>query len=682
MAGALDGLVVLDLTTHLSGPFCGMQLGDLGADVIKIESPQGDSMRGAPPFVEGEGAPFMLWNRNKRGIRLDLKDAGDLEIFWDLVDGADVVLENFRPGVMKRLGLGWEALHARNPRLVLGSISGFGQTGPYAEPRRLRPHDPGDVRPDVGDRPQGRPALPHPARHLRCRRRPLSHHRRAGGASGARSKTGEGQWVETSLLEATVSLGVYEAANYFANGIRPPKLGQAHRGSSPYQVFQTSDGWLTIGGAQQNFFRKLCAMIGKPELADDPRFKTNAERVKNNDLIVGLLQAEVAKRSTADWMTALEAEGIPGRPGAASRRGLRRSADPGARHGGRGRARQGRQAEDAGRAAETVGDAGRRAPRRAGARPARRRDQESQGQGSETMVGAKGVLAALALSPAFVSAGALAQNGYSFTDAANSAVHYGAAPAKPAMSCASVASLATAETTIVSARVVPAADGVPEHCRVTGLIQPEIRFELNLPTNWNRRFYMHGNGGFAGEAPEFGARPMMRANALKQGFAVGPDQHRPRRHGRAARQLCRELPEARRLRLPRRAPDGGRGQAHRRRLLWPRRRLFLLGRLLDRRPPGPDQRPALPAGFRRHRRRRAGAELRRHRDAEPAERPGAGRDAGAGRQDEAGVRCRLCPLRRQGRAEGRPDRRSAALRLRSGARRGAMPGRPGRRRAA
>ena len=136
------------------------------------------------------------------------------------------------------------------------------------------------------------------------------------------------------------------------------------------------------------------------------------------------------------------------------------------------------------------------------------------------MVGAKGVLAALALSPAFVSAGALAQNGYSFSDAANSAVHYGAAPATPVMTCANVVSLATAETTIVSARVVPAADGVPEHCRVTGLIQPEIRFELNLPANWNRRFYMHGNGGFAGEAPEFGARPMVRANALKQGFAV------------------------------------------------------------------------------------------------------------------------------------------------------------------
>jgi hypothetical protein len=136
------------------------------------------------------------------------------------------------------------------------------------------------------------------------------------------------------------------------------------------------------------------------------------------------------------------------------------------------------------------------------------------------MVGAKGVLAALALSPAFVSAGALAQNGYSFGDAANSAVRYGTAPATPVMTCANVAGLATAETTVVSARVVPAADGVPEHCRVNGLIQPEIRFEVNLPANWNRRFYMRGNGGFAGETPEFGGRPVIRADALKQGFAM------------------------------------------------------------------------------------------------------------------------------------------------------------------
>ncbi len=313
MAGALDGLVVLDLTTHLSGPFCGMQLADLGADVLKIESPQGDSMRGAPPFIEGESAPFMLWNRNKRGTRLDLKDAGDLEVFWDLVDGADVVLENFRPGVMDRLGIGWAALSARNPRLVLGSVSGFGQTGPYAKRGGF------DL---IIQAMSGLMSVTGP-KDGPPYRIPLAISDVGAGlyltigilaALQARQKTGQGQWVETSLLEATVSLGVYEAANYFANGLRPEKLGQAHRGSAPYQVFQTADGWITIGAAQQNFFRKVCVLVGKPELADDPRFKSNADRVKNNDLIAGLLQEQVVKRTTAEWMTALEAEGVPAGP--------------------------------------------------------------------------------------------------------------------------------------------------------------------------------------------------------------------------------------------------------------------------------------------------------------------------------------------------------------------------------
>ena len=313
MAGALDGVMVLDLTTHLSGPFCGMQLGDLGADVVKIESPQGDSMRGTPPFLEGESAPFMLWNRNKRGLRLDLKNADDLETFWGLVDQADVMLENFRPGVIDRLGIGWKALHARNPRLVLGSISGFGQTGPYAKRGGF------DL---VIQAMSGLMSVTGP-KDGPPYRIPLAISDVGAGlyltigvlsALQARHKTGQGQWVETSLLEATVSLGVYEAASYFANGKRPEKLGQGHRGSSPYQVFQTADGWLTVGAAQENFFRKLCEMIGKPELVDDPRFKTNALRVKNNDQMVAILQAEIVKRSTADWMAALEEAGIPAGP--------------------------------------------------------------------------------------------------------------------------------------------------------------------------------------------------------------------------------------------------------------------------------------------------------------------------------------------------------------------------------
>jgi len=310
---ALEGLVVLDLTTHLSGPFCGMQLADLGADVIKIESPQGDSMRGAPPFVEGEGAPFMLWNRNKRGITLDLKAEGDLAIFWDLVDGADVVLENFRPGVMDKLGIGWTALHARNPRLILGSISGFGQTGPYAKRGGF------DL---VIQAMSGLMSVTGP-KDGPPYRIPLAISDVGAGlyltigvlsALQARHKTGEGQWVETSLLEGTVSLGVYEAANYFATGVRPEKLGQGHRGSSPYQVFQTKDGWITIGAAQQNFFRKVCEMIGQPALVDDARFKTNALRVKNNGEIVAILQAELVKKTNAEWLAAFEAEGIPAGP--------------------------------------------------------------------------------------------------------------------------------------------------------------------------------------------------------------------------------------------------------------------------------------------------------------------------------------------------------------------------------
>jgi crotonobetainyl-CoA:carnitine CoA-transferase CaiB-like acyl-CoA transferase len=313
ITGALHGLTVLDLTSHLSGPFCAMQLADLGADVIKIEGPKGDAMRGAPPFIEGESAPFMLWNRNKRGIRLDLKAPADLETFWGLVDKADVVLENFRPGVIDKLGIGWDALHKRNPRLVLGSISGFGQTGPYAKRGGfdLMVQAMSGLMSVTG--PKDGPPY----------RIPLAISDVGAGlylavgvlaALQARQHSGVGQWVETSLLEATVSLGVYEAAGYFTDGKRPAKMGQSHRGSSPYQVFQTADGWITIGGSQQNFYQRLCHLVGRPELVDDPRFASNAKRVANNEAIVELLQERLRLKTTDQWMKALEAEGIPAGP--------------------------------------------------------------------------------------------------------------------------------------------------------------------------------------------------------------------------------------------------------------------------------------------------------------------------------------------------------------------------------
>jgi crotonobetainyl-CoA:carnitine CoA-transferase CaiB-like acyl-CoA transferase len=313
ITGALHGLTVLDLTSHLSGPFCAMQLADLGADVIKIEGPKGDAMRGAPPFIEGESAPFMLWNRNKRGIRLDLKAPADLETFWGLVDTADVVLENFRPGVIDKLGIGWEALHKRNPRLVLGSISGFGQTGPYAKRGGfdLMVQAMSGLMSVTG--PKDGPPY----------RIPLAISDVGAGlylavgvlaALQARQHSGLGQWVETSLLEATVSLGVYEAAGYFTDGKRPAKMGQSHRGSSPYQVFQTADGWITIGGSKQNFYQRLCHLVGRPELIDDPRFASNAKRVANNEAIVELLQERLRLKTTDQWMEALGAEGIPAGP--------------------------------------------------------------------------------------------------------------------------------------------------------------------------------------------------------------------------------------------------------------------------------------------------------------------------------------------------------------------------------
>lgn len=313
MPGALDHLLVLDLTSHLSGPYCAMMLADHGAEVIKIEPPKGDSARAMPPFVNGESAPFMTWNRNKRSVVMDLKQPADKEAFLGLVDRADVVIENYRPGVLARLGLGWDVLHARNPRLILASISGFGQTGPYssrggfdlitqAMSGLMSTNGPAD-------------GPPH--------RLPIAISDVTAGmflafgvlaAVEARHRTGEGQHVETSLFEAATSLAVYESAHYFATGTRPERIGQAHRGSSPYQCFQTADGYITLGASQQKFFVDLCALAGLPDLVNDPRFRTNADRVAHNDGLVAILQEKIAQKPSAHWLTELEKLGIPAGP--------------------------------------------------------------------------------------------------------------------------------------------------------------------------------------------------------------------------------------------------------------------------------------------------------------------------------------------------------------------------------
>jgi crotonobetainyl-CoA:carnitine CoA-transferase CaiB-like acyl-CoA transferase len=313
MPGALDHLTVLDLTSHLSGPYCAMLLADHGANVIKIEPPTGDSARNMPPFVNGESAPFMTWNRNKRSVVLDLKRVEDKDALLTLIDQADILVENYRPGVLARLGLDWPVLHQRNKRLILASISGFGQTGPYsgrggfdlitqAMSGLMSTNGPAD-------------GPPH--------RLPIAISDVTAGmflafgvlaAVEARHRTGEGQHVETSLLEAATSLAVYESAHYFATGTRPDRIGQAHRGSSPYQCFQTADGYITVGASQPKFFIQLCDLVGAPELTTDPRFATNAERVKHNDALVAILAEHLRIQPSAHWLDALEKCGIPAGP--------------------------------------------------------------------------------------------------------------------------------------------------------------------------------------------------------------------------------------------------------------------------------------------------------------------------------------------------------------------------------
>ena len=313
MPGALQHLLVLDLTSFLSGPYCTMLLADHGADVIKIEPPSGDSARNMPPFVNGESAPFMTWNRNKRSVVMDLKQEADRAALWEMIDRADVLVENYRTGVLARLGFGWDVLHARNPRLILASISGFGQTGPYSSRGGF------DL---ITQAMSGLMSTNGPADGDPFRL-PIAISDVTAGmflafgvmtAIEARHRTGLGQHVETSLLEAATSLAVYESAHYFATGTRPARIGQAHRGSSPYQCFATADGHITIGASQQHFYVKLCEIVELPELADDPRFGNVASRVAHNDELVGLLTEPLRTQPSAYWLARLEAAGIPAGP--------------------------------------------------------------------------------------------------------------------------------------------------------------------------------------------------------------------------------------------------------------------------------------------------------------------------------------------------------------------------------
>ena len=311
---SLSHIKVLDLTSHLSGPYCAMILADHGADVVKIESPNGgDQLRKTPPFQDGESAPFMLWNRNKRSMVMDLKNAEDHKTVLKMIEVADVLIENFKPGTAKRLGIDYETISAINSKLIYCSISGFGQTGPYS------PRGGFDLIAcgmsglmSINGPPDGPPyRIPMPVSDV------------CGGMNGAigilmalvaRDQTGLGQHVDTSLFEAGISLGVYEAANVFATGQVPERLGQAHRGSAPYQLFTTSNGYMTIGGAQDSFWRGTCKILGCEHLLSDERFMSKADRVENNKQLVEELEKFFILSTTEELCEAFEAEGIPAGP--------------------------------------------------------------------------------------------------------------------------------------------------------------------------------------------------------------------------------------------------------------------------------------------------------------------------------------------------------------------------------
>lgn len=313
--GPLKGMKVVELAHIMAGPACGMMLADMGADVIKVEKPDGDDTRRfLPPDINGESAAFMMMNRNKRGISLNLKDPDAIDVLRKLLADADVVIENYRHDTMKRLGLDYETLRALNPKIVYCAISGFGRTGPYAERGGfdLIAQGMSGLMSITGEGP-GRPPVKPGA--------PIADIT-AGflGALGCVSayshaqKTGQGQMVDTSLFEAGIALTYWQSAIAFATGQSPGALGSAHPLNAPYQSFRTQDGWINIGAANQRNWLRLLDVIGAPELDDDPRFGSNEDRNNNLSELVPILERYFTQNDTATWIAQMEQAGLPAGP--------------------------------------------------------------------------------------------------------------------------------------------------------------------------------------------------------------------------------------------------------------------------------------------------------------------------------------------------------------------------------
>ncbi len=314
--GPLAGMKVVDMSHVMAGPVCGMMLADMGADVIKVEKIPGgdDSRRSTPPDISGESAAFMIMNRNKRGIAIDVKHPQGLQALLKIIAGADVLIENYRKGKLEQLGLGFETLHALNPGLILCSISGFGRTGPYAERGGfdLIAQGMSGVMSTTGEAP-GRPPVKVGPPICDISAGLLA----AMGVLAAlnhRHASGEGQMVDTSLLEAGITNVYWQAAIGFATGVAPGPLGSGHPLQAPYQAFNTADQPITIGAANEANWRRLVQVLDRPDLATDPRFGTNAGRMANLPSLLAILEPIFMSRTSSDWLSALDAAGVPAGP--------------------------------------------------------------------------------------------------------------------------------------------------------------------------------------------------------------------------------------------------------------------------------------------------------------------------------------------------------------------------------
>jgi crotonobetainyl-CoA:carnitine CoA-transferase CaiB-like acyl-CoA transferase len=307
----LDGIRVLDLTRVLAGPFCSMILADMGAEVIKIEEPgKGDDTRSWPPFVEGEATYFMSVNRNKKSITLNLKAPAAKKIFTDLVRKSDVVLENFRPGTMEKLGLGYAALARLNPKLIYGAISGFGESGPDAGRAGydlVVQAESGVM--DITGFPDGPPVKM--GTSIADLVAGMSAAHGVSLALLARAKTRRGQKLELGMLDAMASLLTYQAAIYWGTGRTPARRGNEHPSIVPYEVFKAADAYLTLGVANNSLWQRCCQAMDRPDLVKDPRFATESARVENRATVVPLLNEILGERSADEWMKRFEAAGVP-----------------------------------------------------------------------------------------------------------------------------------------------------------------------------------------------------------------------------------------------------------------------------------------------------------------------------------------------------------------------------------